>query len=69
MLSNYKFRITRSPAIQSGVPPQTPVVARTPLGAYPRAPTTSVPVTNSNRFSVNRLIHIKSSGGCRSCGS
>lgn len=73
MFSNYKFGLNRSrtvvPAV-SGAPPQTPqppVVARTSLGLHPRA-SVNVPVNKSNRFSINRIIHIKSSGGCRSCG-
>lgn len=59
--SNYKFAFLRAPVRQ--VAP-TPIFAPLPAaGAASRTP-----VTSANRFSVNRLIHVKNSGGCRSCG-
>ena len=70
MLSNYKFGLVRSRTTVPAVPavPAVPVVSgKTPVVARAHVPV-PVPVTKSNRFSVNRIINIKSSGGCRSCG-
>ena len=67
MSANYKFAFLRAPMRQGGPAPAH-------VHAAPAAPArvvhaaTRTPVTNANRFSVNRLIHVKNSGGCRSCG-
>jgi hypothetical protein len=66
MSSNYTFALNRRPA------PAAPAPAPASLAAY-RAPApaslapASAPVNSSNRFSLNRLINLKSTGGCRSC--
>ena len=64
MSANYKFAFVRQVAPASASA-SAPVPAARVVHAATAART---PVTNSNRFSVNRLIHIKNSGGCRSCG-
>ena len=63
MSANYKFAFVRQVA-------PAPVRAVGAVGAVGAAPVgaTRTPVTSANRFSVNRLIHVKNSGGCRSCG-
>ena len=58
MNTNFTFAFVRKPLIYAS---PAPTVARAPVS---RAP---VPVTRSNRFSINRLINVKTSGGCRSC--
>ena len=63
MSANYKFAFLRAP-MRQGAPAPAPAAA----APAPAAPAARTPVTNANRFSVNRLIHVKSSGGCRSCG-
>lgn len=64
MNSNYAFAFRKplnvAPAVSSPAV-STHVVLRAP--AVSRAP----PTTNSNRFSINRLINLKPTGGCRSC--
>ena len=60
--STYKFAFLRAPARQ--VAP-TPVLAPLPAAG---AGASRTPITSANRFSVNRLINVKNSGGCRSCG-
>lgn len=68
MIPNYKLGFVRAPASRAPAPaPAQPAQAPSPFASHAsRAP---IPVTNSNRFSVNRLIHVKNTGGCRSCGS
>lgn len=67
MNSNYAFTFRKplnvAPAVSS------PVVSRAPTHVVLRAPAVSraPPTTNSNRFSINRLINLKPTGGCRSC--
>ena len=70
MSVNYKFAFVRQ-----GGPAPAPAPASAPASAPARvvhaaaaAAPARTPVTNANRFSVNRLIHVKNSGGCRSCG-
>jgi hypothetical protein len=74
MYSNYKLGFIRSaPRTAAPQAPQAPqATAAAPKMAAvstPFASRTQGTVTKSNRFSVNRLIHVKNSGGCRSCGS
>ena len=57
MSSNYMFAFRRS----APVAPVAPVALKAP--AAPKAPVLS----RSDRFSLNRLIHYKATGGCRSC--
>jgi hypothetical protein len=63
MSANYKFAFVRQVAPAPASAPAARVVH-----AAPAATAARTPVTNANRFSVNRLIHVKNSGGCRSCG-
>ncbi len=69
MSANYKFAFVRqavpapAPAARAVGAPAVRAVSAPAVGAV------RTPVTNANRFSVNRLIHVKNSGGCRSCGS
>jgi hypothetical protein len=62
MSSNYMFAFRRSaPA------PVAPKAHKAPLVA-PKAPLVAPKVlSRSDRFSLNRLIHYKATGGCRSC--
>lgn len=57
MSSNYMFAFRRS----APVAPVAPVALK--ASAPPKAPVLS----RSDRFSLNRLIHYKATGGCRSC--
>ena len=57
MSSNYMFAFRRS----APVAPVAPVALK--ATAAPKAPVLSL----SDRFSLNRLIHYKATGGCRSC--
>jgi hypothetical protein len=73
MSSNYKLGFIRSAPRTA---PQATTAAQAQATAAqaravptPFASRTQGSVTKSNRFSVNRLIHVKNSGGCRSCGS
>jgi hypothetical protein len=64
MIPNYKLGFVRPASRAAPAPAQSaPQPAQSGVSRGP------IPVTNSNRFSVNRLIHVKTSGGCRSCGS
>lgn len=64
MSANYKFAFVRQ-----GGPAPAPASASAPARVvHAAAAPARTPVTNANRFSVNRLIHVKNSGGCRSCG-
>lgn len=60
MNSNYAFAFRKPLNVAPAVSP--PVVSTHVVLRAPAAPT-----TNSNRFSMTRLINIKPSGGCRSC--
>jgi hypothetical protein len=69
MSSNYMFAFRRS--APAPVAPKAPLVApkahKAPLVA-PKAPLVAPKVlSRSDRFSLNRLIHYKATGGCRSC--
>jgi predicted lipoprotein len=71
MYSNYKLGFIRS-APRTAAPQAPQATAAAPkmaAASTPFASRTQGTVTKSNRFSVNRLIHVKNSGGCRSCGS
>ncbi len=59
MNSNYAFAF-RKPL--NAAP--HPVMSRAPPTRAPPAPATNA---NANRFSINRLINLKPTGGCRSC--
>ena len=71
MSSNYMFAFRRSApapvapkAPVAPVAPKAPPVAHKALKAPPVAPKV---LSRSDRFSLNRLIHYKATGGCRSC--
>ena len=62
MNSNYMFDFNRNSVAAPKVAP------RAAPKAAPKAAAPGAPVANpSDRFSMNRLIHLKSTGGCRSC--
>ena len=63
MSANYKFAFVRQVAPASATP-----VPAAPARVVHAATAARTPVTRENRFSVNRLINVKNSGGCRSCG-
>ena len=70
MNSNYMFDFNRNSVAAPKVAPRAvPKVApRAAPKAAPKAAAPGAPVANpSDRFSMNRLIHLKSTGGCRSC--
>jgi hypothetical protein len=64
MNSNYSFAFGRRQPVTRPVPVPRQVPQPVPQPVPRQVPQ---PV-QSNRFSINRLIHVKSSGGCRSCG-
>ena len=63
MSSNYMFAFRR--------PVQSQQVADTKgdrsIGVKSAAGAKSMPMNTASRFSLNRLINLKSTGGCRSC--
>ena len=67
MNSNYSFAFGRRQPVTRPVPVPVPVPRQVPV-PQPVSQPVPQPATQSNRFSINRLIHVKSSGGCRSCG-
>ena len=68
MNSNYMFAFNRRP-LGPPAPVAAAPVAAAPTAAAPVAVARSAPdaATPYGRFSINRLINYKSSGGCRSC--
>ena len=62
MSSNYAFAFTINR--RALVPPASQHPQPAPVAASRHA---AAPRNATNRFSINRLIHAKSSGGCRSC--
>ena len=60
MSSNYMFSFRRS--APAAAPKAAPAAAPKALAA-PKAPN-----AQSDRFSLNRLMNYKATGGCRSCG-
>ena len=60
--------VSRAPVSRAAVPVSRAPVSRA-AAPVSRDPTTAAaaPVTRANRFSMNRMINFKSSGGCRSC--
>ena len=64
MNSNYMFVFNRNSVAAPRVSARAaPVAAR----AAPKAAAPAAVANSSDRFSMNRLIHLKSTGGCRSC--
>ena len=64
MNSNYMFVLNRNSVAAPRVSARAaPVAAR----AAPKAAAPAAVANSSDRFSMNRLIHLKSTGGCRSC--
>lgn len=63
MNSNYAFAFRKPLNVAPAVSP--PAASRAPPLVVLRAP--AAPTTNSNRFSINHLINLKPTGGCRSC--
>lgn len=75
MNSNYMFAFNRRPlgppapvavAVASSAAAAAPVAVASSADAAPVAVARSA-APASGRFSINRLINFKSSGGCRSC--
>lgn len=62
MNSNYMFDFNRKSVAAPRVAPK----AAAPKAAAPKAAPAAV-ANPSDRFSMNRLISLKSTGGCRSC--
>ena len=58
MSSNYMFSFRRSAPAAPAAPAAAPKAI-----AAPKAPN-----AQSDRFSLNRLMNYKATGGCRSCG-
>ena len=73
MNSNYMFDFNRNSVAAPRVAARAAPKAAAPKAAAPKtaAPKTAAPVAVANpsgdRFSMNRLLHLKSTGGCRSC--
>ena len=63
MNSNYMFAFNRRP-LGPPAPAAAAPVAAAPVAVARSAPDAAAPY---GRFSINRLINYKSSGGCRSC--
>ena len=63
MSSNYAFAFTINR--RALVPPASQPALRATVAAVATA--AAAPINATNRFSINRLMHAKSSGGCRSC--
>jgi hypothetical protein len=69
MNSNYMFDFNRNSVAAPRVAPVAMRVApkaAAPKAAAPKAAPAAV-ANPSDRFSMNRLISLKSTGGCRSC--
>ena len=63
MNSNYAFAFRKAAPVAAH-----PVMSRAPPTRAPPAPATNANANaNANRFSINRLINLKPTGGCRSC--
>jgi len=73
MNSNYMFDFNRNSVAAPKVAPRAAPKAAAPKAAAPKAapkaaaPGAPVAPVASDRFSMNRLLHLKSTGGCRSC--
>ena len=70
MNSNYMFDFNRNSVAAPKVAPRAAPKAAAPKAAAPKAaPKAAAPgaPVASDRFSMNRLLHLKSTGGCRSC--
>lgn len=65
MSSNYMFAFRPRKAAPAPAPAPEPA----PIGGSVRnvSVNANAAVTNANRFSLNRLMNLKSTGGCRSC--
>jgi hypothetical protein len=62
MSSNYMFSFRRSaPAAPAAAPAAAPKAPAAPKAL-------AAPNAQSDRFSLNRLMNYKATGGCRSCG-
>jgi|Laugresubdmm15sn_1035100.scaffolds.fasta_scaffold39496_2 hypothetical protein len=61
MSSNYMFSFRRSA-------PAAPAAAPKALAAPVAPKALAAPNAQSDRFSLNRLMNYKATGGCRSCG-
>ncbi len=64
MSSNYLFAFNRS----RQVPAPAPATKATATKATATNNNNNKAVTLQDRFSLNRLIHYKATGSCRSCG-
>jgi hypothetical protein len=63
MNSNYMFDFNRN----SVAAPRVAARAAPKAAAPKAAPVAAPAAVASDRFSMNRLLHLKSTGGCRSC--
>jgi DNA primase len=64
MNSNYMFDFNRNSVAATRA---APVARVAPKAAAPVAVARDQAAAPSDRFSMNRLINLKSTGGCRSC--
>jgi hypothetical protein len=64
MSSNYMFSFRRSAPAAPAAAPKAPKAPK--AIAAPNA--LAAPNAQSDRFSLNRLMNYKATGGCRSCG-
>ena len=67
MNSNYMFAFNRKPLGPPAAAAVPVAVARPAPVAVARSAPAPVAAAPYGRFSINRLINYKSSGGCRSC--
>jgi len=68
MNSNYMFDFNRNSVAAPRVAARAAPKAAAPKAAAPKAAPVAAPAAvASDRFSMNRLLHLKSTGGCRSC--
>ena len=71
MNSNYMFVFNRNsvaaPRVSARAAPVAARAAPVAARAAPKAAAPAAVANSSDRFSMNRLIHLKSTGGCRSC--
>ena len=71
MNSNYMFDFNRNsvaaPRVAARAAPKEAARAAPKAAAPKAAAPVAVANPSGDRFSMNRLIHLKSTGGCRSC--
>lgn len=71
MNSNYMFDFNRNSVAAPRVAAARVAPKAVPKAAARAAPKAAAPaavaIPSGDRFSMNRLLHLKSTGGCRSC--